>query len=99
MKYLLMILLWLPFITWAETSVCYGTTSNGYLKNGVRLPKKGKNYVGYSRIARLAGRTYVHSEVRDIVVSAYKDLEYEQPDKVYKYAETGFKEGGEFKAS
>ena len=53
--------------------------------------------MGYSSIARLAGRTYVHSEVRDIVVSAYVQLEKEQPDKVYKYAETGFKEGGQFK--
>ncbi|WP_324612857.1 penicillin-insensitive murein endopeptidase [Ferrimonas aestuarii] len=48
-------------------------------------------------MARLAGRTYVHSEVKDIIVSAYKDLEKEQPDKVYKYAETGFEDGGRFR--
>jgi penicillin-insensitive murein endopeptidase len=63
----------------------------------VQLPSEGSNYVGYSSIARLAGRTYVHSKVRDIVVSAYEQLEIEQPDKVYKYAETGLVEGGEFK--
>lgn len=84
-------------MSFAETSTCFGTTSNGSLDNGVKLPPDGKNYVGYSTMARLAGRTYVHSEVRDIIVSAYKDLETERPTKVYKYAETGGKDGGQFK--
>ncbi|GLS25142.1 hypothetical protein GCM10007877_08560 [Marinibactrum halimedae] len=81
----------------SEESICFGTTSNGRLENGVRLPAGSGNYIGYSTLARLAGRTYVHSAVRDIVVASYKDLETEQPDKVFKYAETGFKEGGKFK--
>jgi len=97
MKYLSIITLFFPLMSFAETSTCFGTTSNGSLDNGVKLPSDGKNYVGYSTMARLAGRTYVHSEVRDIIVSAYKDLETEQPTKVYKYAETGFKDGGQFK--
>lgn len=97
MKYLLIVILSFPFLLYAETSTCYGTTSNGSLSGGVQLPSEGSNYVGYSSIARLAGRTYVHSKVRDIVVSAYEQLETEQPDKVYKYAETGLVEGGEFK--
>ncbi|WP_394388830.1 penicillin-insensitive murein endopeptidase [Shewanella woodyi] len=97
MKYFLLILLWFPLMVMAETSTCFGTTSKGHLVNGVQLPSQGVNYVGYSAIARLAGRTYVHSEVKSIIVSAYKDLEKEQPTKVYKYAETGFEEGGQFK--
>lgn len=97
MKYLILSLLLLPLVSWAETSTCFGTTSNGHLENGVKLPPAGKNYVAYSTIARLAGRTYVHSEVKEIIVSAYEDLETEQPEKVYKYAETGLKKGGEFK--
>lgn len=99
MKYnlLLSLILLFSFQCIAETSTCFGTTSKGHLKNGVQLPSEGKNYIGYSSIARLAGRTYVHSAVRDIIVAAYKDLEQEQPDKVYKYAETGFEEGGQFK--
>lgn len=97
MKHLVLFILLSPLVALAETSVCYGTTSNGSLENGVQLPAGGKNYEGYSSIARLAGRTYVHSAVRDIILSAYKELETEQPSKVYKYAETGFKEGGQFK--
>ncbi|UJF25155.1 penicillin-insensitive murein endopeptidase [Suttonella sp. R2A3] len=81
----------------AEPSTCFGTTANGHLSNGVQLPAKGNNYVAYSDIGISAGRTYVHSAVRDIIVAAYKDLASEQPDKVYKYAETGLAEGGSFK--
>ena len=86
-----------PLSALAETSTCYGTTADGRLENGVKLPSKGNNFVGYSAVARIAGRTYVHSEVKTILLAAYKDLESEQPEKVYKYAETGFKNGGEFK--
>jgi len=81
----------------SEPSICYGTTSDGHLENGVQLPSKGKNYVGYSSIMRIAGRTYVHDQVEEIVVSAYKALETDQPGKIFKYGETGFQSGGEFK--
>lgn len=94
---LLLILITSSVNSYSEESICYGTTSKGRLENGVRLPSKGKNFVGYSTLARLAGRTYVHSAVRDIIVSSYKGLEIEQPGKVFKYAETGFKEGGKFR--
>lgn len=80
-----------------EESGCTGTTSKGSLVNGVKLPLSGKNYVSYSTITWLAGRTYVHNSVRRILLDAYKRLEVDQPGKVYKYAETGFKNGGDFK--
>ncbi len=96
LKYLIM-LLWLPIVAQAGLSTCYGTTSSGYLKDGVRLPESGNNFVGYSLVARVAGRTFVHSAVKDILVESYKNLETELPDKVFKYAETGFQKGGPFK--
>jgi len=77
-------------------SICYGTTSNGRLVNGQELPASGRNFETYSLVARIAGRTYVHSAVKKIIINSYKSLESEQPEKVYKYAETGFKEGGKF---
>jgi penicillin-insensitive murein endopeptidase len=91
------LLLITPLSAYAQESTCYGTTSNGHLDSGVQLPSEGTNFVGYSTVARLAGRTYVHSSVKDIMLAAYKDLEKDQPNKVYKYAETGFEEGGQFK--
>ena len=80
-----------------QESTCYGTTSNGKLENGVKIPSEGSNYVSYSAMAGMLGRTYVHSTIRDVVVEAYRILETEQPGKVFKYAETGYAEGGPFK--
>jgi penicillin-insensitive murein endopeptidase len=97
MKYLFLLIALISLSGTASESVCYGTTSNGKLVGGVELPSEGKNYVSYSSVARLAGRTYVHSTVKKIIVNAYKNLEGEQPTKVYKYAETGYEEGGQFK--
>lgn len=93
MKYLFLYLFLFSYEVTANTSVCYGTTFNGRLEGGVQLPAEGDNFVAYSSIARLIGRTYVHSEVKNIIVSAYKSLEAEQPGKVFKYAETGFEKG------
>ena len=84
-------------LSYGTESICYGTTSNGSLQNGVQLPRKGPNYIGYSDIARFAGRTFVHSTVKTIFIDAYKNLEKTEPDKVFKYAETGLAEGGLFK--
>ncbi len=97
LKFSILIMCLFPNLVFAEESTCFGTTSKGHLKNGVELPSSGANFVGYSDIARLAGRTYVHSQVKSIIISAYKTLETEQPNKVFKYAETGFEEGGQFK--
>ena len=97
MKNLLSIIFLFSLIFAEEHSICYGTTSKGSLENGVLLPIKGKNFIAYSSFAHLTGRTYVHSTVRSIMLKAYKALEKEHPQKVYKYAETGFKNGGTFK--
>lgn len=97
MKYFLILCLWLPCLIFGTESVCHGTTSEGRLENGMELPRSGPNFIAYSDIARLAGRTHVHSEVHEIVIAAYAELEKELPNKIYKYAETGFKDGGQFK--
>ena len=99
MKFVLWIILSLLFLispSHAE-SICYGNSANGHLDGGVALPQKGPNFFTYSSLAHLAGRTYVHSTVRDIVLEAYKALEGSHPDKIYKYAETGFRKGGQFR--
>lgn len=97
MKHLLFALLLFGGHVLAEESTCYGTTADGRLVNGVALPASGKNFEAYSTVARLAGRTYVHSKVKAIILDAYLALQADQPDKVFKYAETGYKEGGSFK--
>lgn len=97
MKNLLIFILLIPYLAYAETSICYGTSANGRLVNGAQLPAQGENYVGYSNIGRLAGRTYVHSEAKIIIEQAYAALATNYPNKVFKYAETGFAKGGKFR--
>ena len=75
-------------------SVCYGTVSNGRLRDGVKLPDHGPNFTAYSSLGQGLGRTYVHSKVRDVVVAAYAALETTAPGKAFVYGETGWATGG-----
>lgn len=94
---LFLIILFFPLAVGATDSICLGTTGNGELQHGVKLPISGDNYKSYSLAAIIAGRTYVHSEVKHIIVSSYAALNESHPNKVFKYAETGKKRGGPFK--
>lgn len=91
------LILFFSLNSFADESICYGTTADGRLEGGVKLPGSGSNFVAYSDIASLVGRTYVHSVVHDIVINSYMSLAITEPEKVFKYAETGFKAGGKFK--
>lgn len=79
-----------------EQSVCYGTTSNGKLENGWKLPASGPNFSPHWTVGRLIGRSYVHSHVYPVVLEAYEQLASEMPDRVFVYGETGWKAGGQF---
>lgn len=80
-----------------EPSVCYGTTSNGKLENGWKLPASGPNFSAHWTVGRLIGRSYVHSAVYPVVVEAYEQLSAGMPDRVFVYGEAGWKDGGELK--
>ena len=86
-------------MTWPlqAESLCYGTTSNGKLENGCKLPFDGDNFVSYSRVGSVLGRTYVHCQVSEVILAAYEDLNARYPDKVFVYGETGWASGGSFK--
>lgn len=77
-------------------SVCWGTTSDGALEDGCKLPSSGVNFSSYSHLGRLLGRTYVHCTVSEILLDAYARLANEDPDIRFVYGETGFAEGGPF---
>jgi penicillin-insensitive murein DD-endopeptidase len=81
----------------ASGSTCFGTTANGRLEGGVRLPGAGPNYSSYSSVGMLAGRTFVHDVVAGVVTSAYQALEKSSPGKVFVYGETGWEKGGRFR--
>lgn len=75
-------------------SRCFGTVAKGRLEDGVALPADGANFSAYSRLGVTAGRTHVHSTVRDIVVDAYAQLATALPGTVFVYGETGWAGGG-----
>ena len=81
----------------AKQSQCYGTSKHGRLDDGVQLPSSGKNFTSSGKLPEFLGRNYVHSLVKTIILESYQELSISQAGKVFKYAETGFKSGGEFK--
>lgn len=83
-----------PGLANAAESICFGAVSRGRIENGVKLPGEGHNFTSYSALGAALGRTYVHSKVADIVLSAYKALEQSAPGKVFVYGETGWASGG-----
>jgi len=93
---ILLICLW-PVTAAAGDSTCFGTTGNGRLEDGVRLPASGQNFSSYSLLGITLGRTYVHSKVAAAVTDAFTDLESTRPETVFVYGETGFKSGGTFR--
>jgi penicillin-insensitive murein endopeptidase len=94
-----LIVILVTFSGWSqaeEPSQCFGTAADGRLENGWKLPGKGSNFQSYSSSGNLLGRTYVHSTVYEVVLSAYSAVADETPDKKFVYGETGKKSGGEF---
>jgi penicillin-insensitive murein endopeptidase len=75
-------------------STCYGTAANGRLEQGVQLPAHGANFSAYSVLGAAAGRSYVHSAVREIVLEAYAAAASTTPSTRYVYGETGLANGG-----
>jgi penicillin-insensitive murein endopeptidase len=78
-------------------SQCYGTTSNGRIENAKQLPTKDDNFIIYNEFGNLLGRNYVHTKVYEIVTNSYAELAQTNPKLKFKYGETGWKKGGQFK--
>lgn len=78
-------------------SQCFGTVSNGRIERSVKLPTGGANFSAYSTLAAAVGRTYVHSQVAEIVIAAFAALQEQAPSTTYVYGETGWASGGRFR--
>ncbi|MDJ0656246.1 MAG: penicillin-insensitive murein endopeptidase [Xanthomonadales bacterium] len=97
-RYLLLAFLALFIVCSVElaASTCYGTTSNGALRNGCKLPGSGPNFSPYTSLGSALGRTWVHCDVAQVVSDAYAALSESHPDWRFVYAESGKAKGGEF---
>jgi len=78
----------------AAASTCFGSVSHGRLEAGVQLPLGGDNYSTYSVLAASSGRTFVHSQVAEIITAAYAAVYAANPDVRFVYGETGWPTGG-----
>ncbi|MFS2026774.1 penicillin-insensitive murein endopeptidase [Massilia sp. CT11-137] len=78
----------------ADASTCYGTVGKGRLSGGVQLPPQGVNFAAYSSTGVEMGRTYVHDQVRQVMLEAYANVRTTLPDRTYVYGETGLAHGG-----
>ena len=80
-----------------RASTCFGSSAEGTLRDGWKLPRAGANFRAYSDLGWIIGRTFVHSTVHEIVVDAYQRLAITHPEHRFVYGETGFASGGSFK--
>jgi len=79
-----------------KASQSSGTVANGRIANSKRMHFQGNNFTTYSFICYLAGRTFVHDKVRQIILDAYADCEKTCPDKKFVLGEIGLRKGGRF---
>ena len=89
-------LLFFPAASSLAESVCYGSTANGALENGCKLPSKGRNYSSYTALGGILGRTWVHCKVSEIVEKSFSALHSSNPNWVFVVGESGRARGGEF---
>ncbi len=79
-----------------SASTCFGTTSNGALADGCKLPSNGPNFSAYTALGSLLGRTWVHCTVAQVVSDAFGALAVSNPNWRFVYGESGAAEGGQF---
>lgn len=75
-------------------SISQGTVSNGRLINGKLFPFYGPNYTYFDEKSYLAGRGFIHSSIRDIVLESYLQLEISQPNRHFYIMECANQHGG-----
>lgn len=77
------------------TSQSIGSVSNGQLINGYKVPYKGKNFKYFSPLDYfIFGRCYLHSDVFQIVINSYKDINRHYPDYTFRLMECSSRNGG-----
>ena len=86
----------LLYLEGSAPSQSIGSVANGSIKHAKRIPFRGDNFTTYSLLGYLAGRTFAHETVRDIVLDAYKDCATTSPEHVFVLGESGCRKGGRF---
>ena len=79
-----------------QPSKSHGSVANGYIENAKRMNYRGNNFKTYSFFCYLAGRTFVHDDLRQTILDAYKSCEETCPGLTFIIGEIGTKKGGQF---
>lgn len=77
-------------------SLSSGFVRDGRLAYGKRLPAVGPNFISYSPLWSLVGRTHVHGAVRDVLLESWSQMHRLRPEVRFVFAETGWRSGGNF---
>ena len=91
------VLVWASGWSSDRPSTCFGSSSQGALREAWKLPHSGPNFRAYSGVGWFLGRTFVHSSVRDVVLDAYARIAAIDSELRFVYGETGFARGGRFR--
>ncbi|SFT40758.1 penicillin-insensitive murein endopeptidase [Lishizhenia tianjinensis] len=71
-----------------------GTPANGSLNHAKILPPKGKNFFYFDSTSYLKDRAFTHSDIRDIVLNTYANLDVIYPGRIFSIMEASNKKGG-----
>ncbi len=75
-------------------STSTGTVSGGTLVNGKLFPFQGTNYQYFDTSSYINNRAFLNDKIRTVVISSYKQLEKEIPDRKFFIMECSNKNGG-----
>ncbi len=97
----LFILLWLfpnvlLYLEGSQASQSTGRVASGRIVNSKRMHFDGNNFTTYSFICYLAGRTFVHEKVRQVMIDAYAVCEETCLNRTFVVGEIGLRKGGRF---
>lgn len=77
----------------SDPSISVGTPGKGSIENSRRLPFQS-DYKTYSFMGYLMGRTYVHHQLKDVIIETYDLLNEKFPKWQFFIGDCGLKEGG-----
>jgi len=77
-----------------QPSRSIGTTKDGRLINGKRLPTSGSNFKAYGCLPVAMGRNSLNDRVRTVVLDAYDMMKLSHPSVHFVYGECSWPSGG-----
>jgi len=75
-------------------SKCFGTLSNGTLKNATLLPFHSEHLSYFDQYSYLQGRGFMHSDVAEIIDESFKRIKTIYPERIFYLMECSAQNGG-----